>query len=68
MDALRRLPASRSLPASPGSLTQQIDRLVSSRPQAFAADRGRALRMTADANAFDDMVRAYMVTVTAPAR
>lgn len=36
-----------------------IDRLVSSWPQAFSADRGRALGMTADAS-FDDMVRAYV--------
>lgn len=36
-----------------------IDRLVSSWPQAFSAERGRALGMTADAS-FDDMVRAYV--------
>jgi len=36
-----------------------IDRLVSSWPQAFSADRGKALGMAADTS-FDDMVRAYM--------
>jgi nucleoside-diphosphate-sugar epimerase len=39
-----------------------VDRLVSSWPQAFSADRGRALGMTADAS-FDDMVRAYVTYV-----
>lgn len=43
-------------------LDPTIDRLVSSWPQAFAADRGRALGMTADAH-FDDIVRAYMTTM-----
>ena len=36
-----------------------IERLVSSWPQAFSADRGKLLGMTADAS-FDDMVRAYI--------
>ena len=40
-------------------LDPTIDRLVSSWPQAFAADCGRALGMTADAH-FDDIVRAYI--------
>ncbi len=44
-------------------LDPAIDRLVSSWPQAFAADRGRALGMTADEN-FDDIVRAYMAATT----
>ena len=36
-----------------------IDRLVSSWPQAFSAERGKSLGMTADAN-FDEIVRAYI--------
>ncbi len=48
-------------------LDPAIDRLVSSWPQAFAADRGQALGMTADTD-FDDMVRAYMATVAATPR
>ncbi|MBL8308944.1 MAG: SDR family oxidoreductase [Burkholderiales bacterium] len=42
-------------------LDPTIDRLVSSWPLAFAADRGRMLGMTADAD-FDDIVRAYIAT------
>ena len=45
-------------------LDPAIDRLVSSWPQAFAADRGRALGMTADDD-FDDIVRAYMAATAA---
>ena len=36
-----------------------VDRLVSSWPQAFAADRGKSLGMTIDAG-FDDIVRAHI--------
>lgn len=45
-------------------LDPAIDRLVSSWPQAFAADRGRALGMTADDD-FDDIVRAYVAATAA---
>ncbi len=45
-------------------LDPAIDRLVSSWPQAFAADRGRELGMTADDD-FDDIVRAYMAATAA---
>ena len=45
-------------------LDPAIDRLVSSWRQAFAADRGRALGMTADDD-FDDIVRAYMAATAA---
>jgi len=45
-------------------LDPAIDRLVSSWPHAFAADRGRALGMTADDD-FDDIVRAYMAATAA---
>ena len=45
-------------------LDPAIDRLVSSWPQAFAADRARALGMTADDD-FDDIVRAYMAATAA---
>lgn len=67
VDALRRVAGEPVAARVTWQLDPLIDRLVSSWPQAFAADRGRALGMTADAG-FDDMVRAYMVTVTAPAR
>ena len=36
-----------------------VDRLVSSWPQAFSADRGKSLGMTIDAS-FDDIVRAHI--------
>lgn len=48
-------------------LDPAIDRLVSSWPQAFAADRARALGMTADDD-FDDIVRAYMAATAASRR
>ncbi len=43
-------------------LDPTIERLVSSWPQAFSAERGTLLGMTAD-ESFDDMVRAYMAYV-----
>jgi D-erythronate 2-dehydrogenase len=59
IDSLRRLAGDTVADRVSWQLDPTIDRLVSSWPQAFSADRGRALGMTVDAS-FDDMVRAYM--------
>lgn len=59
LDSLHRVAGDTVASRVKWQLDPAIDRLVSSWPQAFAADRGRALGMTADAG-FDDMVRAYV--------
>ena len=59
VDSLRRVAGDAVADRVTWQLDPTIDRLVSSWPQAFSAERGRALGMTADAS-FDDMVRAYM--------
>ena len=59
VDSLRRIAGDAVADRVSWQLDPAIDRLVSSWPQAFSAERGRALGMTADAS-FDDMVRAYM--------
>lgn len=62
--SLRRLAGDAVAGRVSWQLDPAIDRLVSSWPQAFAADRGRALGMTADDD-FDDIVRAYMAATAA---
>ena len=62
VDSLRRVAGDAVADRVTWQLDPTIDRLVSSWPQAFSAERGRALGMTADAS-FDDMVRAYMAYV-----
>jgi len=59
VDSLRRVAGDAVADRVTWQLDPTIDRLVSSWPQAFSAERGRALGMTVDAS-FDDMVRAYM--------
>ena len=65
VDSLRRVAGDAVADRVTWQLDPTIDRLVSSWPQAFSAERGRALGMTADAS-FDDMVRAYMAYVNSP--
>ena len=62
VDSLRRVAGEAVADRVTWQLDPTIDRLVSSWPQAFSAERGRLLGMTADAS-FDDMVRAYMAYV-----
>ena len=62
VDSLRRVAGEAVADRVTWQLDPTIDRLVSSWPQAFSAERGRLLGMTADAS-FDDMVRAYMAFV-----
>ena len=62
VESLRRVAGDAVADRVTWQLDPTIDRLVSSWPQAFSAERGKALGMTADAN-FDDMVRAYMAYV-----
>jgi len=62
VDSLRRVAGDAVADRVTWRLDPTIDRLVSSWPQAFSADRGKALGMTADTS-FDDMVRAYMAHV-----
>ena len=59
VESLRRVAGDDVAARVKWQLDPVIDRLVSSWPQAFSADRGKALGMTADAS-FDDMVRDYM--------
>ena len=59
VESLRRVSGDAVADRVTWQLDPAIDRLVSSWPQAFSAERGKALGMTADAS-FDDMVRAYM--------
>lgn len=59
VDSLRRIAGDAVADRVIWQLDPTIDRLVSSWPQAFSAERGIALGMTADAG-FDDMIRAYM--------
>ena len=66
VDSLRRVAGDAVADRVTWQLDPTIDRLVSSWPQAFSAERGRALGMTADAS-FDDMVRAYMNSTGAAA-
>ena len=60
VDSLRRVAGEAVADRVTWQLDPTIDRLVSSWPQAFSADRGKALGMTADTS-FDDMVRAYLI-------
>ena len=64
VESLRRVAGEQAAARVSWQLDPNIDRLVSSWPQAFSAQRGRALGMTADAS-FDDMVRAYVAYVNA---
>ena len=64
VESLRRVAGEQAAARVSWQLDPTIDRLVSSWPQAFSAERGRALGMTADAS-FDDMVRAYVAYVNA---
>ena len=66
VDSLRRVAGDAVADRVTWQLDPTIDRLVSSWPQAFSAERGRALGMTVDAS-FDDMVRAYMNSTGAAA-
>ena len=66
VDSLRRVAGDAVADRVTWRLDPTIDRLVSSWPQAFSAERGRALGMTVDAS-FDDMVRAYMNSTGAAA-
>lgn len=59
VESLRRVAGEAVVARVKWQLDPVIDRLVSSWPQAFSAERGKALGMTAD-ESFDDMVRAYM--------
>lgn len=59
VESLRRVAGEAVAARVKWQLDPVIDRLVSSWPQAFSADRGKTLGMTADTS-FDDMVRAYM--------
>ena len=59
VDSLRRVAGEEVAARVKWQRDPVIDRLVSSWPQAFSAERGKALGMTADAS-FDDMVGAYM--------
>lgn len=61
MDSLRRVAGDTVAARVTWQLDPVIDRLVSSWPQAFSAERGKSLRMTADAN-FDEIVRAYIAS------
>ena len=58
MESLRRIAGDTVASRVTWQLDPTIDRLVSSWPQAFSADLGRRLGMTADAN-FDEIIRAY---------
>ena len=62
VDSLRRIAGDVVADLVTWQLDPTVDRLVSSWPQAFSAERGRSLGMTADTS-FDDMVRAYMAYV-----
>lgn len=65
VESLRRVAGGSVAARVSWQLDPAIDRLVSSWPQAFLADRGKAFGMTADAS-FDDMVRAYVAAVAPP--
>ena len=64
VDSLRRVAGEAVAARVTWQLDPAIDRLVSSWPQAFSAQRGRSLGMTADAN-FDEIVRAYIASTSA---
>ena len=64
MDSLQRVAGAAVAARVTWQLDPVIDRLVSSWPQAFSAQRGTSLGMTADAN-FDEIVRAYIASTTA---
>lgn len=64
VDSLRRVAGDLVAARVSWQLDSVIDRLVSSWPQAFSADRGKALGMTTDAN-FDEIVRAYIASAKA---
>jgi D-erythronate 2-dehydrogenase len=64
VDSLRRVAGGLVAARVSWQLDSVIDRLVSSWPQAFSADRGKALGMATDAN-FDEIVRAYIASAKA---
>jgi D-erythronate 2-dehydrogenase len=66
VDSLRRVAGDAVVNRVTWQLDPSIDRLVSSWPQAFTAERGKALGMTVD-KSFDDMVRAYINSTGAAA-
>ena len=59
VESLRRVAGEAVAARVSWQLDPVVDRLVSSWPQAFTADRGAALGMTVDAS-FDDIIRAHI--------
>ena len=59
VESLRRVAGKAVAARVSWQLDPVVDRLVSSWPQAFTADRGKSLGMTIDAS-FDDIVRAHI--------
>ena len=59
VESLRRVAGEAVAARVSWQLDPVVDRLVSSWPQAFTADRGQSLGMTIDAS-FDDLVRAHI--------
>ena len=64
MESLRRVAGDSVAARVTWQLDPVIDRLVSSWPQAFSAERGKSLGMTADTS-FDEIVRAYIGSLSA---
>lgn len=62
VESLRRVAGESVAARVSWQLDPVVDRLVSSWPQAFTADRGKSLGMTIDAG-FDDIVRAHIDAV-----